>query len=362
MGGLNMNKKVKLLSIITAVSMISAVFTGCLKTDSKPTSQTPAPTTSASSGNKDVKVIKISNGASQTNPSVVALNEKFKKIVEEKTNGRYKVEVYHSAQLGDDVKGTEAVRAGTLEMCYTSTAPLVGFAKEMAIFDIPFLFTSEKVADAVLDGAIGQKLSNLMAEKGMVLLGWGENGFRNVTNSVKEVKTPADLKGLKIRTMDNAIHLSAWKLMGANPTPMSFAEVFTALQQHAIDGQENPVPLIYSSKFYEVNKYLTLTGHVYSPMPLFYSKQLFDKLPKEDQTIIMEAARETNLYERKINREALVKNLEDMKKAGTIVTELTPEQKKTFQDLTAPVWKQVEEKVGADLIKDLKDEITKASK
>lgn len=354
----------KVLSVILAATMILVLFTGCVKSEvekAPESKETKKETTSdaKTTENEPELVIKVSNGASQTSPQPRACIEKFKPLVEEMSNGRIKVEVYHSGQLGDDVKAMEALRAGTLEMCIPSTAPMVGFAKEMAIFDIPFLFTSEEQADAILDGPIGQKIEALLPANGLVSLGWLENGYRNVTNSSKEIKTPADLKGLKIRTMDNPIHLATWKLLGANPTPMSFSEVFTALQQKAIDGQENPIPLIYSQKFYEVNKYISMTGHVYSPMLILYSEKLFSKLSEEDQEILIKAGRETTLYERKINREATLENLESMKAEGAIVTNLTVEQKKAFQDLTAPVWDKVGEKVGDELIKELKDELAK---
>lgn len=356
-----MNKK--LISLLTAGAMIATLITGCLSSSKAP-QPAAAPSTSNQSETKstNAKVIKISNGVAEKHPAVIALKEKFKPLVEQKTNGRYKIEVYHSNQLGDDVKATEAARAGTLEACVTSTAPLVGFTKELAIFDIPFLFPNEKVADGVLDGQLGKKLSDLMPSKNLVNVAWWENGFRHLTNSVREVKTPADLKGLKIRTMDNALHLAAWRAMGANPSPMSWSEVFTALQQHAIDGQENPVPNFYTARIQEVNKYITTTGHIYSPFMFLFSKKFFDGIPKEDQDIIIAAAREAGLYERQLNREATKQNLEDIKKEGGIVTELTAEQKKLFQDLTAPIWDQVADKAGKDLVNELKAEIAKAAK
>lgn len=337
----------KALSVFMAVCLLLVLLVGFL---------------TISQAKEKVTVIKVSNGVAQTHPIVVALNEKFKKIVEEKTNGRYKVEIYFSNQLGDDVKATEALRAGTLETCVTSTAPLVGFTKELAIFDIPFLFNNEKEADFVLDGPIGKKTSGLLTSKGLVNLAWMENGFRHLTNSVREVKTPADLKGMKVRTMENPFHLAAWRALGANPVPMSWAEVFTALQSKTIDGQENPVPNFYTAKIPEVNKYITLTGHVYSPMLFLYSKQLFDKIPNKDQKIIIDAARETALLERQLNREATINYVEAIKKEGGVVTVLIPEQKKAFQDMTAPVWNQVKDKVGADLIKQLKAELDKERK
>lgn len=347
-----MSKKV--ISILVAVMVAALLLSaGCLSSEkNKPAQQQP----NAAQGKK---VIKVSNGVAEKHPAVIALNEKFKKIVEEKTNGRYVVEVYFSNQLGDDVKATEALRAGTLEACMTSTAPLVGFTKELAIFDIPFLFADEKTADFVLDGPIGQKLSGLMPAQGLVNVGWAENGFRHLTNSVRPVSTPEDVKGMKVRTMENNFHLAAWRALGANPTPMSWAEVFTALQQKAIDGQENPVPNFYTAKIQEVNKYISTTGHIYSPFMFLFSKKIWDTYPKEDQEIIMAAAKETCLYERKLNREATTKFLQDLKKEGYTVIELTPDQKKPFRDLTAPVWDQVAAKVGKDLVDQVKTEMAK---
>lgn len=354
----------KLISIITLVIMAAVLLTGCLSTSQTPAPAPAAPTPAQSSGstNADVKVIKVSNGVAESHPAITALREKFKKIVEEKTNGRYKVEIYFSNQLGDDTKATEALRAGTLESCVTSTAPLVGFAPQLGIFDIPFLFPNGEVADKVLDGKIGQQLSDLMPKYGLINLAWAENGFRDLTNSVKDVKTPDDLKGMKIRTMDNKFHLEAWRLMGSNPTPMSWSEVFTALQQKAVDGQENPVPNCYSARIQEVNKHWTITNHIYSPFMFLFSKSIWDTIPAEDQAIIREAAIETAKYEKELNRQATVDDLKKVQAEGVTVTTLTPEELKAFQDKTAPVWDSVGKQVGADLITQLKDEISKASK
>lgn len=351
----------KIISMVIALTMMATLFTGCLsgnvETDTK--NETKTSNEKKSTANRDAKVIKISNGISDKHPVYKAQVEVFKKMVEEETDGRYVVEVYHSNQLGDDVKATEALRAGTLEMTFTSTAPLVGMVKELAIFDIPFLFPDNETADAILDGKIGDKLSSLMPDQGLINLAWAENGFRHLTNSVKAVKTPEDLKGMKIRTMENNLHLAAWKAMGANPTPMSWSEVFVALEQKSIDGQENPVPNFYSARIHEVNPYITTTGHVYSPFMILFSKKIWDKIPQEDQEIIRKAAKETAIYARKWNREAVVDNLEIIKEEGGTVVELTPEQKKPFQEATKSVWDLVAKQVGQDFIDEVRAEIEK---
>jgi len=345
--------------------MMAAILSGCLSSTKTPEPASPAASAPAASaqpsGGGDKKILKISNGLNDKHPCVVA-QSKFKEIVEQKTNGRYEVQIYHSAQLGDDIKATESLRAGTLDMVVTSTSPLTGMVKELAIFDLPFLFTSEEMADAILDGPIGQEISDLMPAKGLYNLAWWENGFRQLTNSAREITKPEDIKGLKIRTMENPIHLAAWKALGANPSPMPFSEVFTALQQKTIDGQENPIPTIFANKFYEVNKYTSLTGHVYTPFMFLFSKKIFDSLPKEDQDIISAAAKEVALHERKLNREANVSNIADIRNAGAVVTELTPDQLKLFQDATASVWDEFADSIGKELVEKTKAETAKLAK
>ena len=198
--------------------------------------------------------IKFAVGGPETLPIYRAAKDYFKPQIEAKSNGRIKVELYPSSQLGDDVKLIESVRSGTLEATGPTSGPIVGLVPEVAIFDIPFLFPNAKVADFILDGKIGQLLNARMEAKGIYNLAWSEMGYRYLTNSVREIKAPQDVKGLKIRTMENPIHLETWRLLGANPTPMPVSEVFTALKQKAIDGQENPVVAISGWKFYEVNK------------------------------------------------------------------------------------------------------------
>jgi len=298
-------------------------------------------------------VIKISNGINEKHPTYLAC-VKFKELVESKLPGKYEVQVYANAQLGDDVRATEAVRMGTLEMVATSASPLVGLVPQFMVLDLPFLFPSDKAADAVLDGSVGAKLAAACESKGIKLLAYYENGFRQLTNSAREVKGPVDLKGLKIRTMENPIHLAAWKALGANPTPMPFSEVFTAMQQKTIDGQENPIPTIYLSKFYEVQKYVTLSGHVYGPHILLINKKLFDSFPAADQKVIADAAKESALFQRATNRKMNSDYVDELRKGGMTVTVLTPAQLKGFQDAVAPVYSQFEDKIGKDLIAEVK--------
>jgi tripartite ATP-independent transporter DctP family solute receptor len=311
------------------------------------------------SAEKGPVILKISNGLNESHPTYLAGKE-FERILESKLPGKYDVQVYANAQLGDDVRATEGVRMGTLEMVATSASPLTGLVPEFNIFDLPFIITSEKAADAVYDGPVGAKLAALLEPKGLKLLAYYENGFRQLTNSVHEVKSPADLKGLKIRTMQNPIHLAAWKALGANPTPMPFSEVFTAMQQKTIDGQENPIPTIYLSKFYEVQKFVTLSGHVYGPHILLINKKLFDSFPAAHQKIILEAAQESAKWQRATNRKMNADQVEELKKAGMTVTTLTPEQVKAFQDATKPVYDEWIPKIGPEMVAEFQAAVASA--
>ena len=305
------------------------------------------------------KILKISNGINEQHPSYLG-GKKFGEILAAKLPGKYTVQVYANAQLGDDVRATEAVRMGTLEMVTTSASPLTGLVPEFNVFDLPFIVPNTKAADAIFDGPIGARLAADLEKKGLKLLAYYENGFRQLTNSVREVKSPADLKGLKIRTMQNPIHLEAFRAMGANPTPMPFSEVFTAMQQKTIDGQENPIPTIWLSKFYEVQKYISLTGHVYGPQIMLINKKLWDSFPAADQKIIAEAAQETAVYQRGLNRKLNKEFVDNLKKAGNTVTVLTPEQHKAFADACASVYATWEPKIGKALLDEFRATVSKA--
>lgn len=304
------------------------------------------------------KVLKITTGLTEEHPVYLA-NKRFGEILAAKLPGKYTVQAYANAQLGDDVRATEAVRMGTLEMVMTSSSPLTGLVPEFNVFDLPFIIPSEKAADAIFDGPVGAKLAAALEPKGLKLLAYYENGFRQLTNSAREVKSPADMKNLKIRTMQNPIHLEAFRAMGANPTPMPFSEVFTAMQQKTIDGQENPIPTIWLSKFYEVQKYISLTGHVYGPQIMLINKKLWDSFPAADQKIIAEAAKETAIYQRGLNRKLNTEFVDNLKKAGNTVTVLTPAQHKAFVDACASVYATWEPKIGKALVDEFKATVAK---
>jgi tripartite ATP-independent transporter DctP family solute receptor len=236
---------------------------------------------------------------------------------------------------------------------------LVGLVPELALFDTPFLFSSGTVADRILDGEVGTKLDGLLSDKGLINLGWGEMGFRHVTNSKKDIRTPDDLRGLKLRTMENPIHIATWRALGVNATPMPISEVFTAIQQGAIDGQENPVSGFYGWKIHEVNKHITLTGHAYSPNTILVSKRVWDTYDQEAKDIILTAGKATAKRSREIARSQEADMLKEMRDGGCTIIELTDAQKIPFQQATLSVWDLVSDRVGKDIFENLRTALGK---
>lgn len=287
--------------------------------------------------------------------------EFFKKLVEENSNGRVGVELYHSSQLGDDREMMEALQMGIQEVTCPSTAPIAPFVNGFKVFDLPFLFPDNKAADYILDGPVGRNLLKKLEDIGIIGLAYWENGYRQLTNSVRPVQTPGDIRGLKIRTMENPMHLAAWKAMGANPSPMAFGELFSAMQQGVVDGQENPWGTIYLQNYFEVQKYATDTGHVYSPFVLMISKIFWDKLPGDLQAVIKEAAQISKFYNRKLNRAANAEYLE-MLKGKMDVTILTPEQREEFKNAVQPVYNQFSDEIGPELIQEVQRKLAEYSK
>jgi TRAP-type transport system periplasmic protein len=272
----------------------------------------------------------------------------FARELEQRTQGRYKVQNFYSAALGAERESVEGVQLGTLDLTLTSTGPLPNFVPELAILDIPFLFRDYAHARAVLDGPIGQDLLTKFPAKGIVALAWAENGFRHMTNSKRAVSTPDDLKGLKMRTMENPIHIQAYRQFGILPTPMAFTEVFTALQQGTVDGQENPLSVITSAKLDQVQKYLTLTGHVYSPAVILMNKSKYDALSAADKQAFADAAREAVKANRARIDDDERKAVADLRARGMTVAENVDKAK--FQAQLAPVYAEFGKRFGQENI------------
>jgi len=277
--------------------------------------------------------------------------KKFAELVKVKSNGTLDVQIFGNSKLGNERDLIEGVSLGTIEMCLTSTGPLPSFSKSFMVFDLPFIVKDRRSIYHTLDGKTGQDMLDSLSQKGIKGLVFFENGFRNLTDSRRPINTPADLAGLKIRVMENPVHMETFRVLGANPSPMPFGELFTALQQKTMDGQENPLLIIKTSKFYEVQKYLALTGHFYSPAVLMIGSKTYASLTGAQQKALMDSAKEARDFERKfiINSEASI--LADLKKAGMVVT--TPD-KAAFQKAAEPVYIKFEPEIGKDLIRQVR--------
>lgn len=331
-----MKKRVALILLIVMILSLTACGTNGNSEPAKPAS------------NETVKeiVLKAGHSVAPTHPYHLGL-EKFAQLINERTNGKIKIEIFHSAQLGNERDMIEGLQMGTIDMVVSSTGPMGGFEPKMLVVDLPFLFRDREHAYKVLDGEIGKELLSTLPSKGIVGLAFWENGFRHITNSKKPINGPEDIKGLKIRTMENQVHMDSFKELGADPTPMAWSEVFTALQQKVIDGQENPIPIIYTQKIYEVQKNLALTEHFYSPSLLLMSKAKLDSLDADTQRILADTALEVAAYERGLIKEMEDKQIDELKGFGVKVT--TPDKAK-LQEAVAPVYKKYESQFSKELI------------
>jgi tripartite ATP-independent transporter DctP family solute receptor len=295
------------------------------------------------------RTIRMSNGVNQEHPVGNGV-AKMAACTLEKSGGKMKIQGFWGGALGSDLQATQALRSGTQEMVISSTSPLIGILPELGVFDLPFLFANEKEADAILDGDFGKYISDKLPAVGLVSLAWWENGFRNLTNSKKPVNKVEDFPGLKVRVMQNTVFLDTFKTMGANPVPMAFGEVFPALETKAIDGQENPFVTIDTSKLYEVQKYLSVTRHAYTPFVVLYSKMLWDKLSPAEQKVLSECAIQGRDEERKVSRALSDQSLTTLKTKGMTVNEISPAEQKRMRDAVKPVYEKHSVTIGKETV------------
>ncbi|WP_076420050.1 TRAP transporter substrate-binding protein [Colwellia sp. UCD-KL20] len=292
------------------------------------------------------KTLRFSMSSNNKHP-IFSGASKFKELVEQSTD--ITVNIFPSAQLGDDRASIEMLQLGTLDIAIPSTGPLANFSSAFNVFDLPFMFQSEAVADDVLRSNFAGTMLNILKDKQLIGLDFWENGFRHLTNSTRAVNTIDDVSGLKIRTMESALHLDAWQALGATPTPMAFKELFTALQQGTVDGQENPYPNIALNNLYEVQEYLTDTGHVYTPLVLLFSAKTWSTLSVSEQVAVTKAAKEAGDYQRKVNREMNKQSLAQLNDHMTITTLPLAERKK-FQQATLPVLEKYKDVIGENIV------------
>lgn len=261
--------------------------------------------------------------------------------VEERTDGRVKIEVFPFSEIGAERELTEGLTLGTVDLAVSSTAPVTNFVPELAVLDVPFAFESREAAVDVLNGEIGDELFAAMEEQGIIGLSWGENGYRHITNGVRPVEKPEDLEGLKIRVQENEIHLAAFEELGAQPTPMAWTEALTALQQGVVDAQENPIIVADQYSLYESNQeYMTLTGHVYSVAVYMLSKETYEKLPDDLAQIVLEEGQKIGEMQREMIVEMEQESLQTVKDQGMEVIEDVDTA--PFRDIVSSVYDMVE--------------------
>jgi tripartite ATP-independent transporter DctP family solute receptor len=307
------------------------------------------------------RTIRVSNGINADHPVGNGVT-KFNQCLAGKSGGKMKLQAFWGGALGADLPATQALRSGTLEMVITSSSPLVGIVPDLGVFDLPFLFANAKEADQVLDGPFGKYISDKMPAAGLVNLAWWENGFRNLTNSRKPVQKWEDFQGVKVRVMQNNIFLDTFKTLGANAVPMAFGEVFTALETKAIDGQENPFVTIDTSKFFEVQKYLSITNHAYTPFMVLYSKPLWDKLSKDEQGALQACAIEGRDEQRRASRALSDKSLANLKAKGMQINEIAPAEQARMREQAKGVYEKHAGTIGAETVKRMQDALAQIRK
>lgn len=305
--------------------------------------------------------IKFANQNAKGHPIVLGM-DRFAELVEKNSGGRLKVQVFPGGALGSDQANVSALQGGTLEMAAMNSGIFASLVKEFAIYDFPFLFGNPKEADAVVDGPFGKALHAKLEEKGLVGLTYYELGFRELTNNKRPITKVEDIAGLKLRVIPNPINIDWVKAVGANPTPLPFPELYAALEQGAVDGQENPVATIKGAKLNEVQKYMTLTNHQYNPQSVVISKKFWDTLSAADKKVLQDAANESTQYQRTQSRAQLQSGLEDLKKGGMQVVELAPAEIAKLREKMKPVIDKHAATVGEGTVKAMMAELAKQRK
>ncbi|MEY3909096.1 MAG: hypothetical protein RLZZ90_1003 [Actinomycetota bacterium] len=288
--------------------------------------------------------------------------KKFAELVAIKSGGKIKVNEFASSQLGNELQQQSALMGGVQEMLVASTTSLTGIVKEYGLLDFPFLFSNARQADAMVDGPLGKMLNTRLNDKGIVVLGFFDLGFRNVTNSKRPITKGEDLEGLKLRVIPNPVFIETFKTFKANPLPMPFAELYGALENKAVDGQENPYAVILSSKFFEVNKYVSETNHVYATNPIQISKRFWDKLTATEQKLLQDAATEAQNYQRVVSREVSSKAVTELKAKGMIFNEIAASEQARMRSAVKPVQEKFAASYDPTVVKLFKSELERVSK
>jgi TRAP-type transport system periplasmic protein len=302
------------------------------------------------------RTLRMANASPKDHPMTAGGN-KMSECVLAKTGGKMKVQVFADAVLGSDLQAVAAVRTGTIDLINSSTSPIAGAVPELGVLDLPFLFNDAKEADTVLDGKVGDWLGAKMPAIGLVHLAYYENGFRHSTNSKRPITKVEDFGGIKMRVMQNKVYIDTFNALGANAVPMAFTEVYSGLETKAVDGQENPYLNIQNMKFYEVQKYLSLTKHSYSANMMLASKKVWDTLSPQEQAVLKECAMQGRDYERKLNREKEDASLAFLKAQGMVVNEVSPAEMARIRDKTKPIYDGAAKTIGPEAMNMMFDEL-----
>lgn len=288
--------------------------------------------------------------------------KRFAELLAAKSGGKLKVQEFPSNQLGNEMQQQSALQGGVQEMSAPATTSLAGIVKEFGLIDFPFAVSTFEQADALLDGPLGQTLIAKLPDKGLIALGYWDLGFRNVTNSKRAITKPEDLEGLKLRVIPNPVFLESFKAFKANPVPMPFAELYGALEAKAVDGQENPFAVILSNKFFEVNKFVSATNHVYAANIMLVSKRFWDKLSPVEQKLMHEAANEARGYQRQVSRAAAQKAVGELQAKGMQYNEVAPAEQARMRAIVKPVTDKFAASYDAGIVKLYNDELAKVRK
>jgi len=303
---------------------------------------------SASAQFKD-RNFRVSNGVSKEHPMGNGLAA-MGACTLEKSGGKMKIQAFWDGSLGSDLTSTQSVRTGSIDMVLTSTAPVVSIVPALGVFDLPFLFNTATEADQLLDGKVGDWFSAKMPAVGLINLAWWENGFRHTTNSKRPITKVEDFDGVKMRVMQNNVYLDTFKTLGSNAVPMAFTEVYSALETKTVDGQENPFTNIENMKFYEVQKYLTLSKHAYSPTLVLFSKKVWDGLSPQEQGALKECAVVGRAEQRKANRAMEAKSVDNLRSKGMAVNEISPAETARIREKTKVIYERHAKAIGEEPI------------
>lgn len=314
-----------------------------------------APALAAEYGNH---TFTVSSGAAADHPIATGINT-MSECLEAGSGGKMRLRAFYSGQLGDDADATQATRSGSIDMVVTGSAAIAGIEPALGVFSLPFMFANDDEVDAIMTGPYFDYLAERMPQHDLVLLSIWENGFRNATNSKRPILAVSDFEGLNFRVMQNPIFLDTFRRLGANPVPMAFGEVFTALETGAVDGQENPLPLIEATKFYEVQSYVTLTRHAYSPNPALMNRGVWESLNADEQALVMSCSAEAREAQIQRSREAVGEAALRLTAEGMEISEMPADEMDKLRELVAPVWETSMESVGRENFDRLMEELNK---